>query len=312
MAARAQGRSDRRRTTASRSARPVQRSAMAPWLRQTLRDRSAVAAQVPAAPRAALTTTAARAQSSAKASTASAIDDEPAVGQPADAADRHRSARRRRALVLRARGRRRRPPAIPCSAKVSLPLCSTASRPSAPRTATPSAVGGDQHVGLRRRQRPQRRRRRPATAPLQRSGVRSRHDQQQPERCRAAAARCRRRAMRPTAPGRLATQSATAIIQSMPAPISRQKQRVEAERHRDQRRGCPSASPRRHDRHGQQVGDHAVGRERGGNGRPHRAWSRGRRPARRAISADDLAPAPQRDARAERGVGARRSHGSPY
>ena len=67
--------------------------------------------------------------------------------------------------------------------------------------------------------------------------------------------------MRPTAPGRLATHSATAIIQSMPPPISRHNGAVEAERHREQRQHAGRHHPGRDDRHRQQVGDHAVRRE---------------------------------------------------
>ena len=86
-----------------------------------------------------------------------------------------------------------------------------------------SPVGGDQHVRLRRARPPTAlamREQRHAGEPQRRSAAgRARPAR----RCRAAAARSPNAAMRPTAPGRLATQSATAIIQSMPSPISRQK-----------------------------------------------------------------------------------------
>ena len=118
-----------------------------------------------------------------------------------------------------------------------------------------------------------------SAAPLQRSGVRSRHSTHQPggaEQQRPDAER--RHRARPRRAG-CATHSATAIIQSMPSPISRQNSAVEAERHGEQRRECPSASPR--PRRSAWPADWRSRRRARAdeNGRPRRAWWRARRPA---------------------------------
>ena len=61
-----------------------------------------------------------------------------------------------------------------------------------------------------------------SATPAKRNGVFSRHSNTRPA-VPSSSGPTPKAAIRPTAPGRLATQSAIAIIQSMPAPISRQQ-----------------------------------------------------------------------------------------
>ena len=217
---------------------PVQRNAMAPLPRQ-IRRSTRMAAHGSFASRG-LTTTAARLQSSARASSDCAND----ISRPSD----------------------RRP--MQPMASQTIPFCNVASlgvtrvavggepfleregvaavvqhRQPAVRPADRRgpAVGGDQHVRAAASSPPRAQAKNTSTraTPAQRRAQQA--DQQQAGGARAAAARCRRlRCGRPR-PAGCATHSATAIIQSMPAAHQPPEHAVEAERHGDERRGCPSA-----------------------------------------------------------------------
>ena len=107
------------------------------------------------------------------------------------------------------------------NANVSFPVLIMASRPSAPRTAKapPSAATRTSGCGVRiahTTAQPIR------IAPMRRSQVFNRHSTTRPAE-QSSNGPVPNAAMRPTAPGRLVTQSATAIIQPMPSPISRQQ-----------------------------------------------------------------------------------------
>ena len=195
------------------------------------------------------------------------------------------------------------------TAKASRPVRWTDSRPSAPRTASAWPSVETSTSGKRRADRPQAGDDdQHAAAPAQRRFQQAKHAPAR--RCRAAAGPTPNAAIRPTAPGRCATNSATAIIQSMPSPISRQNMPSKPNGMAISAEQAHRHHPDRHDRHGQQIGDHAIGREpmemEGGVGRGRQSCDH-----RRKNQRDDLAAAPQRDARAERGVGAGDIQGRP-
>ena len=162
-------------------------------------------------------------------------------------------------------------------AKVSRLLCSTASRPSPPRMAAawPSPATSTSGRGVVTAHRLAAT---ASTAPLQRSGVRSRHSSRIPA-VPAAAARCRTPAhgrprpagWPPTAPPRSSSRCRRPSASRTPR---RSRTAWPA------RRECPSASPR--PRPPAWPADWRARRRarRDGNERRHRAWSRARRPAR--------------------------------
>ena len=84
-------------------------------------------------------------------------------------------------------------------------------------------VGRDQHIGLRRTASAQIMRTPISSAPTKRSGALAAGTARPGRACKGAAGRCQTPRMRPTAPGNVVTQRATAIIQSIPRPIIRQQ-----------------------------------------------------------------------------------------
>ena len=224
---------------------------------------------------------------------------QPAVGEPADAAD---------GVAAHAVAAGSRPSAV---ARVAV-----GGEPFLDREGVAAAVQHRQ-AGRRRRGRPRPgRRRRPArraAASPPPTGLR-----RPPAPPRSSAAACAAgtaatapavaEQQRPGAEGRAcgrprpagcATHSATAIIQSMPSPISCQNTASKPNGMREHAENAHRHHPGRDDRHGEQIGEHAIGREpmevEGGIRRGREAGDQ-----RGQDEPGDLAPAPQRDARAER------------
>ncbi len=197
----------------------------------------------------------------------------------------HRSACPRRASDPWASAHRHRRRAIP-SARIRR-AGSTARAASRLHRAPPTmpAIGRNQHIRPRRLARPA------ATQSATRAAAAPAQRRAQADRCTtspavpissgtdAEGARC----VRPRPAGSRPT-SATAIIQSMPSPISHQNRpsrpngiAISAEQARRHH-------PDRDDRHGQQIGDHAIGREAMKVIGREQAWWRRRRPATRAAA----------------------------
>ena len=196
------GHSRRAAPRRSRSPAPIRRSAMRAAALASACGRSRSAAQPGGASRAAHDDGGARGNPPRRPRRVRAsATSRPSASRPMQPAAIAARCRRRSVLSL---GARASPSAASHSrnAKVSLPACITASRPSAPRTANAVAVGGDQHVGLRRARPPTGCASRSAAAPLQRSGVRSRHSTTSPA-VPSSSGPVPNAAMRPTAPGRL-------------------------------------------------------------------------------------------------------------
>ena len=162
------------------------------------------------------------------------------------------------------------------------------------------AVGGDQHIRQRRAERgeagqhDQRR-----AAPAQRALEQAQHHQARGDRQQRSDAEGRHmpdRARQVRHPERHRDHPVDALPHQPP------QHAVEAERDGDQRQQARRHHPDRDHRHGEEIGDHAIGRQpvemEGGVGRGGQPGHQ-----RRQDQPGDLAPAPQRHARAERGVG---------
>ena len=264
-----------------RSASPFQRSAIAPLRAPDLAVDHGRRRSRPAL-RGALTTTAARAQSSAKASAVSAIDDQPAVGELADAAGGVAAERRHRRRLVRRRARVG-VGGEPFLDREGVAAAATARRAARRRRASPAPAPSAETstsgcgVGTAHRRRDRRPAPRRSSAAACAAGT------------AAAARRCAsssgpvpkaahladraRQAARPTARPRSSSRCRRpSAARTAPSKPNGMRQHAE-----DARRHHPD----RDDRHGEQIGDHAIGRERGGNERRRKAWWQARRPARR-------------------------------
>ena len=254
-----------------------------------------------------VTTTAARAQSSAKASGRITCETSLPSGRAADAAQRRRSGTLSPRLL--SLGSRASPSAASHSlaVKASRPLRWIASRPSAPRTASAAPSDDTSTSGSGVADRPQAAATTISTPPHQRSGVFSRQSTTSPA-VTSSSGPAPNAAIRPTAPGSCATNSATCDHPVDARAHQPPEHAVEAERDGEQAQQAHRHHPDRDDRHGEQVGDHAVGRQ------PMKMEGcvrrcRQTRNQRRKNERDDLAAAPQRHPGADRGVGAGRHPG---
>ena len=173
--------------------------------------------------------------------------------------------------------------------------------PSAPADGGRLPVAGDQHIGPRQPPAPTGLRRAPA--PRRSSAAASATGTAAASPAVASSSGPVPKAwIWPTAPGRCATHNTTAIIQSTPCPISCQNSASKPNGMREHAENAHRHHPGRNHRHGEQIGEHAVGRQamevkgrvrRGGEPCDQRGQHH----------AGDLAPAPQRHARGQRRVG---------